>query len=216
MATWLRSYPRTSYALVVAHSHRHHEHVAGRAQFEGRPGTTVVGKDRLSVMKFFAFTNCPGEVLRLDLGGRVQQITGTAGHHVSSISILDGWSGFLLPGDVLYPGRLCIQDMAAFAYSLDRILGLVASGRVRHVMGAHVEMSRTARRDYPPGATYQRDEPSLQISIEQLRGLGDGAVSIANCPGAHVLDEFAIFNGPRRPAIVHQRARGLRGTLCRS
>jgi len=216
MATWLRSYPRTSYALVVAHSHRHHEHVAGRAQFEGRPGTTVVGKDRLSVMKFFAFTNCPGEVLRLDLGGRVQQITGTAGHHVSSISILDGWSGFLLPGDVLYPGRLCIQDMAAFAYRLDPIHGLAASGRVRHVMGAHVEMSRTARRDYPPGATYQRDEPSLQISIEQLRGLRVGALSTANCPGAHVLDEFAIFNGPRRPAIVHQRARGLRGTLCRS
>jgi hydroxyacylglutathione hydrolase len=201
---------------VVAHSHRHHEHVAGRAQFEGRPGTTVVGKDRLSVMKFFAFTNCPGEVLRLDLGGRVQQITGTAGHHVSSISILDGWSGFLLPGDVLYPGRLCIQDMAAFAYSLDRILGLVASGRVRHVMDAHIEMSRTARWDYPPGATCQHDEPSLQMSIEQLRGLGDGAVSIANCPGAHVLDEFAMFHGPCRPAIAHQRARDLWGSLCRS
>jgi hydroxyacylglutathione hydrolase len=213
--TWLAAHPRPSYGLVVAHSHRHRDHVAGDAQFEGRPDTTVVGSDRCSVLGFFGFTSWPEEVLTLDLGGRVLQITGTPGHDDSSISVLDRWSGFLMTGDLVYPGRLYVQDMAAFTDSLQRVLALAAAGQVRYVMGAHIEMSRTPGRDYPLGTRYQPDEPALQMSIEQLARVRDAAVSVADSPGTHVLDDFVIFNGPCRLAMAHQRVRRAWGYLCR-
>lgn len=218
MTTWLRSHPRTSCPLVVSHSHGHRDHIAGDAQFEGRPDTTVAGKDRSSVMNFFGFANWPDEVLQFDLGGRVLEITGTAGHDVSSISILDACSGFLLTGDLVYPVWLYVQDMAAFTDSLDRMLRPATSGHVRHVMGAHIEMSRTPGPDYPLGTTFQPGEPPLQMSIDQLGGVWDGAVSVDNRPGAHVFDEFAIFNRPCRLAIAHrhQRVRRVWRSLCRS
>jgi len=194
-ATWLARHRRTSYALVVAHTHGHGDHNAGDAQFEGRPETTVVGSDLDSVTDFFGFSRWPDEVVRLDLGGRVLEITGTPGHEDSSIAILDPWSGFLLTGDTVYPGRLYVNDMAAFADSLERLVRLAESGGVRHVMGCHIEMSRTARRDYPVGTTYQPDEPPLQMTVPQLAAVRDAAAVVAGSPGEHVFEDFAIFNG---------------------
>lgn len=215
ITTWLGAHPRTSYPLVVAHTHGHRDHVAGDPQFEGRPHTTVVGKDRRSVMDFFGFTHWPDQVVRFDLGGRVLEITGSPGHHDSSISILDAWTGFLLTGDSVYPGRLYVQDMAAFTDSLGRMLRLAESRRVRQVMGCHIEMSRTPGQDYPLGTTYQPDEPLLQMTVAQLRAVRDAAASVAGSPGAHVFDDFAIFNGPCRTAMASQYARRVWTLLCR-
>jgi len=216
ITTWLAKNKRTSYALVVAHTHAHGDHVAGDPQFEDRADTTVVGKDRLSVMDFFGITCWPDQVVRLDLGGRVLEITGIPGHHDSSISILDPWTGFLLTGDSVYPGRLYVQDMVAFTDSLDRLLRLAESHGVRHVLGCHIEMSRTPGREYPLGATYQPQEPPLQMTVSQLRAVRDAAVSVADSPGAHVFDDFAIFNGPCRMPIARQRVRRVWTFLCRS
>jgi hydroxyacylglutathione hydrolase len=213
---WLASHPRTSYPLVVAHTHGHSDHVAGDAQFTGRPDTTVVNPGWRSVVDYFGFTQWPDQVVRLDLGGRLLEITGTPGHHDSSVSVLDGWTGFLLTGDSAYPGRLYVQDMAAFTQSLDRLLWLAQSRGVRQVMGSHIEMSLTPGRDYPLGTTYQPREPPLQLTVDQLRAIRDAAVSVAASPGAHVFDDFAIFNGPCRTAMARQRARHLWMLLCRS
>jgi len=195
-ATWLAEHRRTSYALVVAHTHGHSDHVAGDPQFEGRSETTVVGSDRRSVADFFGLTRWPEEVVQLDLGGRVLEITGIPGHDDSSIAILDPWSGFLLTGDTVYPGRLYVQDMPAFIDSLSRLVRLAESREVRHVMGCHIEMSRDPGRDYPIGTTYQPDEPPLQMTVAQLIGIRDAAVAVADSPGAHTFEHFAIFNGP--------------------
>jgi hydroxyacylglutathione hydrolase len=204
---WLATHARTSYGLVVAHTHGHRDHVAGDAQFEGRPDTVVVGKDRPFVTSFFGFTQWPDQVVELDLGGRLLEIMGTPGHHDSSISILDSWTGFLLTGDCVYPGRLYVQDMPAFTDSLDRLTRLAESRRVRHVMGCHIEMSRTPRRDYPLGSTYQPEEQALQMTVDQLYAVRDAAFSVADSPGAHTFDDFIIFNGPCRAAIVRQLVR---------
>ncbi len=146
IAQWLAEHARTSYPLVVAHTHGHGDHVAGDPAFGCRPDTTVVGEDCQSVVDFYGFTRWPDQVVQVDLGGRVLEITGTPGHHECSISILDAWTGFLLTGETVYPGRLCVQDMAAFTASLDRMLRLAESRGVRHVMGCHIEMSRTPGR----------------------------------------------------------------------
>jgi hydroxyacylglutathione hydrolase len=196
LATWLARHRRTSYALVVAHTHGHSDHVAGDPQFEGRSETTVVGTDRRSVAGFFGFTRWPEEVVPFDLGGRVLEITGIPGHEDSSIAILDPWSGFLLTGDTVYPGRLYVQDMPAFIDSLARLVRLAESGGARHVMGCHIEMSRDPGRDYPVGTTYQPDEPPLQMTIAQLGDVCNAAAGVAGSPGVHAFDDFAIFNGP--------------------
>ena len=216
ITAWLAVHARASYPLAVAHTHGHGDHVAGDLQFEGRPDTTVVGRDVQSVVDFFGFTRWPDEVVELDLGGRVLEVTGTPGHHGSSISIFDAWTGFLLTGDTVYPGRLYVQDMPAFIDSLDRLLWLTQSRRVRHVMGCHIEMSSTPGRDYPLGSTYQPQEPPLQMSIDQLRAVREAAAAVADSPGAHVFDDFAIFNGPCRAAIAGQVLRRVRMSLCRS
>jgi hypothetical protein len=75
-------------------------------------------------------------------------------------------------------------------------------------MGCHIEMSRTPGRDYPLGAHYQPDEPPLQMTVAQVAAVRDAARSVAAKPGAHVFDDFIIFNGPCRAAVVRQVARG--------
>ena len=127
---WLAEHPRQHYELVVVHSHGHGDHVAADGQLADRPDTTVVAPDLPSVQAFFGFTAWPQEVVRLDLGGRVLEVTGCPGHHPASIAVLDPWSGFLLTGDTVYPGRLYVDDMPAFVASLDRLVDLAGSRRV--------------------------------------------------------------------------------------
>ena len=206
---WLSRHARTAYSVVVAHTHGHGDHIAGDAQFVDRPLTTVVGKDLSSVMSFFGFTSWPDQLVQLDLGGRVLEITGSPGHHTSSISILDPWTGFLLTGDTVYPGRLYVEDMPAFTDSLDRLIRLAESRGVRQVIGAHIEMTRTPGRDYPRGTTYQPEEPALQMTVDQMRAARDAAKSVADLPGAHTFDDFIIFNGPSRAAVAQQVIRGM-------
>jgi glyoxylase-like metal-dependent hydrolase (beta-lactamase superfamily II) len=198
IAAWLATHRRTSYELVVAHTHGHRDHVAGDAQFAGRPDTTVVGTDRTSVADFFGFSRWPDQVVTLDLGGRVLEITGIPGHQDASLAILDPRTGFLLTGDTVYPGRLYVEDLAAFTDSLDRLVGLAQSRGVRAVMGCHIEMSRTPGVDYLSGTTYQPDEPALQMSAQQLGAVRDAALAVAAAgrSGAHVFDDFVIVIEP--------------------
>jgi hydroxyacylglutathione hydrolase len=84
---------------------------------------------------------------------------------------------------------------------------MTESRPVTQVMGCHIEMSRTPGRDYPIGATYQPDEPELQMTVEQLIGVRDAAHAVAHRPGVHVSDDFRIFNGPCRRAMPGYRAR---------
>jgi glyoxylase-like metal-dependent hydrolase (beta-lactamase superfamily II) len=201
---WLNLYPRDSYQLVVAHTHGHSDHVAGDTQFDDRPATTAVAKDAASVSTFFGFSSWPDEVVRFDLGGRVLEITGCPGHQAASIAVYDPWTRFLITGDTVYPGRLYVQDMPAFILSLDRLVEFARSRPVTHVMGCHIEMRRTPGRDYPIGSTYQPDEPPLQMTVAQLTAVRDAAESVKDRPGAHVFDDFIIFNGRCNGAAAKQ------------
>jgi glyoxylase-like metal-dependent hydrolase (beta-lactamase superfamily II) len=57
IARWLAEHrssrPGGGYELVVAHTHGHGDHVAGDAQFEGRPDTTVVPRELDDVKAYF-------------------------------------------------------------------------------------------------------------------------------------------------------------------
>lgn len=204
---WLTRHPRERYPLVVAHTHGHGDHVGGDGQFAGRPGTSVVARDAQAVGEYFGFTGWPRQTVGFDLGGRVLEVTGIPGHHAASIAIYDPWSGFLLTGDTVYPGRLYVEDAAAFRASLDALVEIAAARPVRAVMGCHIEMTRTPRRDYPIGTTYQPDEPPLPMTVAQLRAVRDAAHAVETRPGVHVYDDFVIFNGRCTAGVIRQLAR---------
>ncbi|HET9896899.1 MAG TPA: hypothetical protein VFQ44_18350 [Streptosporangiaceae bacterium] len=96
----------------------------------------------------------------------------------------------------------------SFTASLDRLADFAAARPVTHVMGCHIEMSRGPRRDYPLGSRYQPDEPPLQMTVAQLTAVRDAARSVAAKRGAHTFDDFIIYNGPCRGAIIRQLVRG--------
>jgi glyoxylase-like metal-dependent hydrolase (beta-lactamase superfamily II) len=210
ISAWLLANPRERYELVVAHTHAHGDHIAGDGQFADRADTTVVGTDLDAVRSFFGFAAWPGEVVPYDLGGRVLDVTGIPGHHPTSLAVFDPWTGFLLTGDTVYPGRLYGFDMPTFLASMDHLVDFAGQRPVTHVMGCHIEMSRTPGRDYPMGTRYQPDEPPLQMSVAQLAAVRDAAHAAAAAPGVHVHDDFIVFNGTGRLATVKLLARTLR------
>jgi hydroxyacylglutathione hydrolase len=191
---WLAKHPRPAYELVVAHTHGHDDHVAGDAQFHDRPHTTVVPVELAGVRSFFGITDWPSDIVRLDLGGRTLEITGIPGHHDASIAVYDRWSGFLVTGDTVYPGRLYVHDFAAFRESLDRLVAFTRTRPVTHIMGCHIEMTSRPGQDYPVGATYQPDEPPLQMTVAQLAAIRDAGERIAHLPGVHVFDDVVIIS----------------------
>ena len=205
----LGAHPRDGYELVVAHTHAHGDHVAADAQFADRPGTVVVGHTATEVAAFFGITDWPEQEVAFDLGARVLTVFGIPGHHEASIAVYDPATQLLLTGDTVYPGRLYVSDFPQFRASLDRLVAFAATHPVSHVLGCHIEMTSTPGRDYPIGTTYQPQEAPLPMSVAQLSAVRDAAASVADKPGAHQFDDFAIFNGPCRGAVIRQLGRTL-------
>ncbi|MEU6370095.1 MBL fold metallo-hydrolase [Streptomyces sp. NPDC046931] len=192
VAQWLARHPRDDYGLLVLHTHPHGDHIAGDAQFTDRPATTVVGADLATAWEFFGFGEDPGAVARVDLGGRVLETLATPGHHEAAVTFYDPWTRFLLTGDTVYPGRLYIQDRAAFVRSIDRLIEFSDSRPVTHVLGCHIEMTRQPGVDYPIRTTYQPDEPPLQMTTRHLHEIRAALAEVGNRPGRHAFPEFIL------------------------
>ena len=181
--------------LVVAHTHGHGDHIAGDPWFADRAATTVVGADAADVRSFFGFTQWPDEVVSFDLGARVVKIFGIPGHHGASIAAYDDRTGLLLTGDTVYPGRIYVNDAPAMLDSLQRLATFAESNGVEHVLGCHVEMTRTPGLDYPLGSRHQPDEPSPFMTPAQLRRILDQYRTVAHRPGIHPFDDVVFCNG---------------------
>ncbi|MEU9211909.1 MBL fold metallo-hydrolase [Streptomyces sp. NPDC048415] len=192
MDTWLAGHPRDRYELVVLHTHPHGDHIAGDGQFTDRPGTEVVDAALDSAWEFFGFRDDPHGVARVDLGGRVLECLATPGHHEAAVTFFDPWTGFLLTGDTVYPGRLYVDDWQAFTRTVDRLIDFCAVRPVTHVLGCHIEMTRQPGRDYPVRTTYQPDEPPLQMTTDQLRDIRAAIDSVGDRTGRHVFADFVI------------------------
>ena len=214
IATWLARHPRESYQLVVAHTHGHGDHVAGDVQF-ARPGTVVVDRDLAAVQHHFGFTTWPDQQVSFDLGGRVLTVIASPGHHRAAISIFDPWTGFLLTGDTVLPGRVYVDDPPQLLSTLETLVAFAGRHQVTSVLGCHIEMTTRPGRDYPLGCTYQPDEPPLQLTVTQLTSVRDAVRSVASRPGRHVFPDFVIFN-PTRTAVAKLMMTGLLWKLTHS
>jgi hydroxyacylglutathione hydrolase len=197
VGAWLAEHPRDGYELVVAHTHGHRDHRDGDPQFADRPRTTVVGHTAEEVRGFYGFTEWPGQIVSFDLGGRVLELTGIPGHHPASVTVYDPWTGFLLTGDTILPGRLYAKEYPDFLRSLERLAEFAAQRTVTRVLGCHIEMSRTPGRDYPAGSTYQPHEVPLRLPPERITEIRDAAAAAAK-PGVYVHGDYIIWNGGQR------------------
>ncbi|MGV9770615.1 MBL fold metallo-hydrolase [Streptosporangium sp. NPDC003464] len=193
VAGWLARHPREDYHLLVLHTHPHGDHVAGDDQFAGRPDTTVVGADLVTAWEYFGFSKDPDAVAQVDLGGRVLECLATPGHHEAAVTFYDRWTGFLLTGDTVYPGRLYIQDWSAFARSIDRLIDFSDRRPVTHVLGCHIEMTRQPGVDYPIRTTYQPDEPPLQMTTGHLHEIRTAIKEIGDRPSRRAYPLFILW-----------------------
>lgn len=165
---WLKVNSRTAIPLLIVHSHKHGDHIAGDAQFADRPNTTLVKPDLPSVQTFFGSKNWPDEVLTLDLGSRIMDIIPIPGHTDDSIALYDRRTGILLTGDTVYPGRLYVNDFSAFQKSLHRLAAFIDGKPVAHVLGNHIEQTSTPFTDYPTGTKYQPEEHELALGAGHI------------------------------------------------
>jgi glyoxylase-like metal-dependent hydrolase (beta-lactamase superfamily II) len=193
VAGWLAEHPRDGYRLTVAHTHGHGDHRAGDAQFADRPHTTVVGSTLADVTAFYGFDRWPAGAATVDLGGRVIDVLPGPGHHEAATVFYDRYTGLLFTGDSVCRGRLYIFDWQAFTATVDRLLEFSERHPVSHVLGCHIEMTTTPRRDYPIFTTYQPDEPPLQMSVEHLRAVRAALAEAGGRPGPQPYDDFVLY-----------------------
>lgn len=193
MDQWLKRNNRESIPLVVAHTHAHGDHIAGDAQLKLLPGATIVGLKPADVQAFFGFKNWPEEIIQYDLGGRVLDVIPIPGHEASSIAIYDRQTGILFSGDTLYPGRLYVADGAAFALSIQRLVDFTNGKVVAHILGNHIEQTRTPYLDYKIGTVYQPDEHELQLGRGNLLELNDALLKMNGRIVRMAMRDFTIW-----------------------
>src|SRR5262249_49117234 len=89
-------------------------------------------------------------------------------------------TGVLFTGDTLYPGRLYVSDASAFTRSIDRLVSFTDGKIVTHILGNHIEQTRTPYLDYPIRTIYQPGEHvlapgrshllELQTALQKMNG----------------------------------------------
>ncbi|MGH7149125.1 MAG: MBL fold metallo-hydrolase, partial [Planctomycetota bacterium] len=192
LGEWAKARGIEPLELVVAHSHAHGDHIAGDGQFRDRPRTTVVGTKPEDVATFFGILDWPRGEASFDLGGRLLRLLPIPGHQASSLAVYDARTGLLLTGDTFYPGRLYVTDWAAFRSSIARLASFAREHPVAHVLGTHVEMSRTPGVDYPIRATHQPEEHPLELAPARLLALDEFLRTAGDQPVRKVFDDFIV------------------------
>jgi len=176
--------------LVVAHSHSHGDHVQGDPAFKNQAKTTVVGTTVAAVHTFFGITGDAAS--SYDLGGRVIDVLPIPGHQAAHVAYYDHETKVLLTGDTLYPGRLYIDDWAAYRTSVPRLVAFVDAGRpVSFVLGGHIEMPKTGP-DFAFGTKLHPNEHALQLGDAQLRELAAAVKAMGATPSREVHTDFII------------------------
>jgi len=179
--------------LLVIHSHGHGDHTFGDSALRKRPNTRVVDGQVEALTEFFQMPKWPEDVAHYDLGDRVIDVVPIPGHQGASIAIYDRRTGILLTGDTLYPGRLYVRDAKAFAASVDRLVEFTRTRPVAHVLGAHVENTRTPYVDYPEGTTFQPDEHSLELGRAHLLELQEALRQMGEAVQRRSLRDFTVW-----------------------
>jgi hydroxyacylglutathione hydrolase len=194
---WLQRTSRESIPLVVVHSHSHSDHVAGdanvQAMHDAAIPVTFVPAEVEATKRFYKITNWPEQVGQVDLGNRVIDVIAIPGHDIVSVALYDRQTAILFSGDSLYPGRLYVHNLADFQQSTDRMIQFTEGKVVAHILGNHIEETRTPYLDYPIGTMYQPNEHELSLSRGALLELREALVSLHGKLARLALRDFSIW-----------------------
>jgi glyoxylase-like metal-dependent hydrolase (beta-lactamase superfamily II) len=199
---WLERNHRTSIPLIVMHSHAHRDHTAGDAALQvlvdPAMSITFVPATLQDTKSFFHIQNWPDDVGQVELGGRLLNIIPIPGHDPVSIALYDRLTGVLLTGDSLYPGRLYVPDFPTFQASIERLVTFTNGKPVAHILGNHIEQTRTPFKDFPIGTIYHPDEHSLDLSMGTLLELACGLKAMQGVPRRYATRDFTVWpTGPK-------------------
>ena len=192
-ATSGRARPR----LVVSHSHGHGDHRAGDGQFADLPPGSVAPVGAEGVAAFFGIEGWPDGRALLDLGDRAVDVLPAPGHLADHVVLFDRSRGLLLTGDTFLPGMLTVRDWAAYRESTRRIArfcrdAAAAGNPVRHILGAHIEMSHRPGELYELGTTFQPDELPLPLTTDDLFALEAALEQAGEVPQEIPMDRFIV------------------------
>jgi hydroxyacylglutathione hydrolase len=194
---WLQRTKRETIPLVVVHSHSHSDHVAGDADVQAMRDpaipVTFVPAEVEAIKRFYKIANWPDDIGQVDLGNRVIDLIPIPGHDMVSVALYDHQTAILFAGDSLYPGRLYVHDLADFQKSTERMIHFTEGKVVAHILGNHIEETRTPYLDYPIGTMYQPNEHELSLSRGALLELEDALVSLHGKPARLALRDFSIW-----------------------
>ncbi len=197
---WLQRNKRASIEILVVHTHPHSDHVAGDEALKNLKSPSISVKLLPPTIEdskaFYNIRSWPEETGSVDLGGRVIDAIPIPGHSSVSIALYDRQTGILFTGDSLYPGRLYVNDWDAFVKSTRRLVDFTKGKKIAHILGNHIEQSRTSYVDYPVGTIYQPNEHALAMSRGDLLELMD-AVSAVPEPTRIALPDFTVW--PQTP-----------------
>jgi len=184
--------------LLVAHTHRHLDHRAGDPQFTSLPSVQVVPIDLEGVRAFFGFANWPNGIAHLDLGDRIVDVIPTPGHNPTHVAFYDGRTGILFSGDFLLPGRLLIDDAAAYRESALRVIDFLKTRPLTHILGGHIELN-AAGRAYRFGSQYHPNEHRLELARADLTAL---PAAFESFNGFYVRYPNYILTNPTRNLVA--------------
>lgn len=202
---WLARNGRDSIPLLVVHTHAHGDHVAGDAALQAlndaRMPITLIPATVEDNKKIFHMAHWPEDLGAVDLGNRIIDAIAIPGHQDAGIALYDRQTGILFTGDSVYPGRLYIHDLTEFQNSNERLLRFTAGKPVAHIIGNHIEQTRTPYVDYPEGTLWQPQEHELALSRGVLLEIQAGLESMHGKPQRMAYRDFTLWpRGERDPA----------------
>lgn len=201
IAEWCKKNGRTNdIELVLAFSHLHGDHYAAINQFLDRPKTRMMGLTHEEMVGFWGMTKYPEERVEFDLGGRKIWVWGNPGHIDSEFAYYDTYTQILFTGDMFYRGRCYIGNFGLWMASMKRLIKFVDEHPVAHIVGCHIEISKTGQ-DYPRGTTYQPDEPPAQMDVAMLRRTYEFAKTITK-PGIYFTGDVFLCNQTRGKTTI--------------
>ena len=106
----------------------------------------------------------------VDESGRTVDVIPTPGHSETQVAFYDSRTGILFSGDFLLPGRLLVEDAAAYHESALRILDFLKTRPLTHILGGHIEL-KAAGQAYRFGSHYHPNEHRLELAREDLTKL---------------------------------------------
>jgi hydroxyacylglutathione hydrolase len=177
----------------VMHSHGHSDHVARDKQFETRAGVEFIPATIPAVQQAFGIAQWPTSVGSLDLGKRVLDVVPVPGHHAVAVALYDRRTAILMTGDNVYPGRLYVTDWDAFVESTQRLVDFTEGKIISHVLGCHIEQTRTPYLEYPIGSIYQPEEHILEMSRGHLLELNAALKKVGSKPQRLALRDMTIY-----------------------